>query len=54
MKVNLSKGLVEWSVGGITRASSNMDLLKNKESEFAPYIEMYTNSDCVEWHGRVE
>ena len=52
MKVNLKKGLVEWSVNGNARASSNMDLLKDESSEFAPYIEMYNTSDCVEWHGR--
>ena len=52
MCVNLANAKVTWTVNGVLRATSNVNVLKNKNHIYVPYIEMYNSGDCIEWFGR--
>ena len=51
MTVNLSASKVTWTVNGVLKATSTMDILKNKNYLFVPYIEMDNSGDSIEWLG---
>ena len=47
MTVNLSTPKVTWTVNGVLRATSTVNVLKNKNHMYVPYIEMYNCGDSV-------
>ena len=47
MAVNLSEAKVTWTVNGIVKATSTVDVLKNKSYVFVPYIEFFNCRDSI-------
>ena len=52
MIVNLASAKVSWTVNGAVRATSTVNVLKNKNHIYVPYVEMYNSGDAVEWLGK--
>ena len=49
VKVNLEKGLIEWTVNKDKKAELMSGMLSSPGRRFFPYFEMPDNLDTIEW-----